>query len=91
MVDAPYDLKARKHVDKIFAKMGKKEKHNLEIIYRKLEEVCEKPEKFKPLNAPMQNLRRVHVLKSFVITYSIDESERTVWIEDYAHHDEVYG
>ena len=86
----PYNLKARKHVDKLFAKMAKREKYNLEIIYKKLEEICEDPEKFKPLNAPMQNLRRVHVLKSFVITYSIDDQAHTVWIEDYAHHDEVY-
>jgi mRNA-degrading endonuclease RelE of RelBE toxin-antitoxin system len=74
----PYNLKARKHVDKLFAKMAKREKHNLEIIYKKLEEICENPEKFKPLNPPMQNLRRVHVLKSFVIIYSIDEPTHTV-------------
>lgn len=70
-MDLPYNLKARKHVDKLFAKMAKREKHNLEIIYKKIEEICQNPEKFKPLNAPMQNLRRVHVLKSFVVTYSI--------------------
>ncbi len=86
----PYNLKAREHVDKLFTKMAKREKHNLEIIYKKLEEICENPDKFKPLHAPMQNLRRVHVLKSFVLTYSIDEPTHTVWIEDYTHHDEVY-
>jgi YafQ family addiction module toxin component len=90
-VGVPYELKVRKHVDKIFTKMGKRDKYNLEIIYKKLVEVCEDPEKFKPLGAPMQNLRRVHVLKSFVVTYSIDESNHRVWIEDYAHHDEIYG
>ena len=87
----PYNLAAREHVDKLFAKMAKREKHSPEIIYKKLEEICENPQKFKPLGSPMQNLRRVHVLKSFVITYSIDEATHTVWIEDYAHHDEVYG
>ena len=86
----PYNLELRAHVDKLFAKMAKREKYNLEIIYKKIEEICGNPEKFKPLNAPMQNLRRVHVLKSFVITYSIDEPSHTVWIEDYAHHDEIY-
>jgi YafQ family addiction module toxin component len=87
---APYNLAVRKHVDKIFAKMAKREKYNLEIIYKKLEEVCENPQKFKPLGAPIQNLRRVHVLKSFVLTYSIDENTHTVWIEDYDHHDNIY-
>lgn len=36
MVDVPYNLKVRKHTDKIFAKMGNRDKHNLEIIYKKL-------------------------------------------------------
>ena len=90
MVGTPYYLELRKHVDKIFAKMAKKEKHNLEIIYKKIKEVCYDPTKFKPLGAPKQNLRRVHVLKSFVITYSIDEATHTVWIEDYDHHDNIY-
>jgi YafQ family addiction module toxin component len=86
----PYNLKARKHVDKIFPKMGKRDKHSLEIIYKKLEEVCESPEKFKPLNAPLQHLRRVHILKSFVIIYSIDEATHSIWIEDFTHHDDAY-
>lgn len=85
-----YDLNTRRHVDKIFKKMQRSDRYNLEIIYKKLEEVCDNPEKFKPLNAPMQNLRRVHILKSFVIIYSIDETTHSVWIEYFAHHDEVY-
>ncbi len=89
-MDVPYELKVRKHVDRLFTKMARRDRRNLEIIYRKLGEVCEDPEKFKPLNAPMQNLRRVHVLKSFVIFYSIDETAHAVWIEDYDHHDNVY-
>lgn len=89
-METPYDIKVRGHVDKIFAKMRKRERHNLEIIYKKLEEVCENPRKFKPLNVPMQNLRRLHVLKSFVITFSIDDSTHTIWIEDYDHHDNIY-
>lgn len=88
---APYNLQVRKHVDRLFVKMAKRDRHNLEIIYKKLYEVCDNPKKFKPLSAPMKHLRRVHVLKSFVITYSIDESTHSVWIEDFAHHDEVYG
>ena len=87
---APYNLKVREHVDNLFMKMGKRERHSLEIIYKKLREVCENPTKFKPLGAPMQGLRRVHVLKSFVIAYSIDESTHTIWIEDFDHHDNVY-
>jgi mRNA-degrading endonuclease RelE of RelBE toxin-antitoxin system len=52
-------------------------------------EICLEPHKFKPLNAPMQGQRRVHI-GSFAPTYSINEATRTVTVEDYAHHDVVY-
>ncbi|MDE1857078.1 MAG: type II toxin-antitoxin system RelE/ParE family toxin [Candidatus Micrarchaeota archaeon] len=89
-MESPYNIKLRDHVDKLFAKMAKRETRNLERIYSKLEEICIDPKRFKPLVAPMQGLRRVHVLGSFVLTYSIDEPSHTVWIEDFAHHDEIY-
>ena len=48
------------------------------------------PHHFKPLRAPLQNLRRVHLEGSYVLVYSIDEKNRLVVIEDYAHHDKIY-
>ncbi len=89
-MEAPYNLQVKKHVDKIFAKMGRKDQYNLEKIYQKLEEVCANPEQFKPLRAPMQNLRRVHVSGSFVIIYSVDREAHAVWVEDFEHHDKIY-
>jgi mRNA-degrading endonuclease RelE of RelBE toxin-antitoxin system len=35
-------------------------------------------------------MRRVHIDKSFVLVFSIDETEKTVIIEDYDHHDKIY-
>lgn len=86
----PYLLDYRKHIDKIFKKLEKKDKQQLLAIRNKIREILENPHKFKPLHSPMQNLRRIHVMKSFVLTYSIDETSRTVWIEDYEHHDNIY-
>jgi mRNA-degrading endonuclease RelE of RelBE toxin-antitoxin system len=85
----PYSLGIREHVNKIFLKIGKKDKKQMELITKKVEEICENPSKFKPLHSPKQNLRRVHV-GSFVIVYSMNEAAREVTIEDYAHHDDIY-
>ena len=85
----PYSLEVREYVDKVFSKLRKKDKKQMEIINKKVMEICESPYKFKPLSMPMQNLRRVHI-GSFVLTYSIDEPRKVVIIEDYAHHDDVY-
>ena len=69
--------------------MEKKDKKQLEAIRNKLLEIIAEPYKFKPLGAPMQGLRRVHI-GSFVLTYSINEAAHKITIEDYAHHDEIY-
>jgi len=85
-----YSLEVRVSVDRIFSKLVKKNPKQMRIIEKKIKQICEKPSHFKPLRAPMQHLRRVHVDKSFVLTYSIDEQNKVVIIEDYDHHDKVY-
>ncbi len=59
-------------------------------VRNKLEQILENPEYFKPLRKPMQNLKRVHIMKSFVLVYSIQRKEKSVTIEIFRHHDEVY-
>ena len=85
-----YSLEVRVSVDRIFSKLAKKNPKQMRTIEKKIKQICEKPSHFKPLRAPMQHLRRVHVDKSFVLTYSIDEQNKVVIIEDYDHHDKVY-
>ncbi|MEM2192383.1 MAG: type II toxin-antitoxin system RelE/ParE family toxin [Candidatus Hadarchaeales archaeon] len=84
-----YSLEIRESVDRIFRKLAKKDKRQMLAVVKKIEQVCANPYHFKPLRAPMQHLRRVHV-GSFVLVYSVDEKRRVVTIEEYAHHDEVY-
>jgi mRNA-degrading endonuclease RelE of RelBE toxin-antitoxin system len=38
----------------------------------------------------MTGIFRVHIGKSFVLTYEILEEKRTVKLIDYNHHDKVY-
>jgi YafQ family addiction module toxin component len=84
-----YNLEIRESVDKIFSRLAKKDKVSFEYINKKIREIRESPHHFKPLRAPMQNYRRVHI-GNFVLVYSIDENSKTVIIERYKHHDEVY-
>ena len=85
-----YSLEVRESVDRIFSKLAKKNPKQMRIIDKKIQQVLENPHHFKPLRAPMQHLRRVHVDKSFVLIYSVDEQRKIVIIEDYDHHDNVY-
>lgn len=86
-----YSYELRKSVEKIFFKLAKKNPKQLEIIYNKIEEVISEPHRYKNLKKPLQHLKRVHIDKHFVLTFSIDKSSMTVIIEDYDHHDNIYG
>ncbi len=85
-----YSLEVRESVDRIFLKLARKNPKQMRIIDKKIQQVLENPHHFKPLKAPMQHLRRVHIDKSFVLTYSVDEKNKVVIIEDYDHHDNIY-
>jgi len=85
-----YSLEVRESVDRIFSKLAKKNPKQMQIIDKKIKQVLENPHHFKPLRAPMQHLRRVHIDKSFVLTYSVDEQKEIVILEDFDHHDNVY-
>ncbi len=85
-----YSLKIKEGVDKTFSKLAKKNRKQLALINSKLQRILDNPYHFKSLRAPMQNKRRVHIDKSFVLVYEIDEDRKTVILLDYDHHDNVY-
>ena len=85
-----YSLITKEHVDKIFYKLSKRNPKQLEIIKNKVQQILENPFHFKPLRAPLQNKRRVHIDKSFILVYSVDENTKTVTLEEYDHHDNIY-
>jgi len=85
-----YKLDISEKLDRIFSKLSKKDKKQLEIIDKKINMVLENPYQFKPLRGNMSGTRRIHIGKSFVLTYEISESEKIVRLLDYAHHDDIY-
>jgi len=85
-----YKLEVSEKLDRIFQKLSKKDKKSLEIINKKVKSILENPYQFKPLRKDMSGIRRVHIGKSFVLTYEILESEKIVRILDYDHHDKIY-
>ena len=79
--------------DKVDGKLKKLEKKNpkqLEIINKKIKQIQEFPQHFKSLRYDMKGVKRVHIDKSFVLTFEIDEKNQIVRILDYDHHDNIY-
>lgn len=60
-------------------------------LERKIEQVLLQPTHYKPLRAPLQGVRRVHVASSFVLLFEPIEKRRVVRLLRLAHHDEAYG
>jgi len=85
-----YLLDTKPDVDKIFSKLSKKDPKQLRIIFRKIEQIVKNPYHFKPLRGDMKGARRVHIDKSFVLIYEIDEENKLVRLLDYDHHDNIY-
>ena len=85
-----YGLKISDKLDRIFGKLLKKDRKQLEFIHKKVEEIRENPHHYKPLRGDMSGIREVHINKSFVLTYEIDEQSKVVKLLDYDHHDKIF-
>ncbi len=85
-----YSLATKPNIDRIFSKLGKKNPKQMQIIVKKIEQIIENPYHFKPLRGDMKEARRVHIDKSFVLTYEIDEEHKVVKLLDYDLHDSIY-
>jgi YafQ family addiction module toxin component len=85
-----YLLDTKPIVDKAFSRLSKKNPKQLQIIFAKVEQIVKNPYHFKPLRGDMHGARRVHIDKSFVLTYEIDEENKIITILDYDHHDKIY-
>ena len=82
-----YSYELRKSVEKIFFKLTKKNPKQLLIIENKIQEIRKNPQHYKNLRKPLQHLKRIHIDKSFVLVFSVDENNKHIIIEDYEHHD----
>jgi len=61
-----------------------------EILKKKMKEIILNPAHYKPLRHELKGERRVHILKSFVLKFEIDESQKIVTFLAFGHHDESY-
>jgi len=60
-------------------------------VDNKVDQVLAQPLHYKPLRAPLQGVRRVHVGGSFVLLFEADDTTRVVRLLRLAHHDEAHG
>ncbi len=85
-----YILDIRPSLKKKLNKLGLNAPKQAETIAKKCEEIVIDPHRYKNLKAPLNHWKRIHIDRHFVLTFSIDEDTKTVILEDYDHHDNIY-
>ena len=85
-----YSLAIKPELEKIFEKLSKRNPKQLEIIFKKVDEILENPQHYKNLRAPLNSWKRVHIDKNFVLTFSVNEINKKITLENYDHHDNIY-
>ncbi|MBI4145952.1 type II toxin-antitoxin system RelE/ParE family toxin [Candidatus Woesearchaeota archaeon] len=84
-----YFVEVSDELDSQFKKLVKRDRILFEALTKKVQEIRENPHHYKPLRAPLQNKRRVHV-GSFVFIFSIDDERNTIRLLEFEHHDKAY-
>lgn len=59
-------------------------------LEKKMNEIMQNPQHYKPLKYDLAGERRVHIMKSFVLKFEIDEPNKVVRFIFFGHHDEAY-
>lgn len=85
-----YSLDIDEELLKKLNKLKKKNRKQAEIILKKAKEILNDPHRYKNLRKPLNMWKRVHIDKHFVLTFSVNETNETVTLEDYDHHDNIY-
>jgi len=79
-----YSLSIKLEADKMLRKLQSKNKKQLKIIEKKINEIRENPNhEYKFLRNPLQNLNRVHINKHFVLIFKIDHQNQNIDIYFY--------
>jgi YafQ family addiction module toxin component len=85
-----YSYRLEEGLISLLEKAHKKDKKLYEAAFKKMEDIAKNPHHYKPLKYDLKGRRRVHIEKSFVLTFRINDVEKKVTFIDLCHHDKVY-
>lgn len=74
-----------------FKRLTKKNKVLAERIVKKIQDICEYPERGEPLSGNLAGKWSIHVANHYVILYEIRDKDKVVRFLGVKHHDRAYG
>ena len=85
-----YNFVVEEKCEKEINKHSKKNPVLEEALKKKMREIVGNPEHYKPLMHDLAGERRVHIMKSFVLKFIVEEQTKTVKFIFFGHHDDAY-
>ena len=85
-----YNYEIEPSCKKTINKLCKKNPLLKKILDRKMDEIIQNPSHYKPLKYGLSGEKRVHIMKSFVLKFSVNENTRLVTFLTFGHHDQAY-
>ena len=85
-----YNYRIEKKLKAALDQAHKKDKKLYDAVIKKIEEIMVNPHRYKPLRYDLKGMKRVHLKKSFVLVFEIDDEEKVVRFLDLDHHDTIY-
>ncbi len=75
-------------------KLFRQDRRRYEILMKKIESIADSDEftieHYKNLRHGLSGEKRVHIDKSFVLTFSYDRKRKFILFIDFDHHDNIY-
>ena len=87
----PRGYKTSKELDRILAKLQKKDKQLYENLLNKMNEVLNslEVEHYKNLRYDLKELKRVQI-GHFVLVFKFNKMNNLIFFSDFDHHDNIY-
>jgi len=75
-------------------KLKKRDRKRTNILHKKIKQIINLNEAdiehFKNLSHGLSGRKRVHIDKSFVLTFKFDREKKFILFLDFGHHDNIY-
>ncbi|MCK4328011.1 MAG: addiction module toxin RelE [Candidatus Diapherotrites archaeon] len=87
-----HDFAIEKRLETKLKKLHKKDGKTYTAVMAKIAEIVSSPKitRYKNLRKPLQDFKRVHIQKSFVLVFKYDQTKDLVKFYDFEHHDKAY-
>ncbi|MFH1751785.1 MAG: addiction module toxin RelE [archaeon] len=90
----PFDYDFTDKLKNIIQKLQKKDKKRVNIIYKKVKQIINSDEitieHYKNLKHEFSDRKRVHIDKSFVLTFKYIKEKKFILFLDFDHYDNIY-